>query len=141
MCRRRRLILALALPWWRVGVSGRRRYRFAPRSVPHAGARWPLLLDHDYAARVGRAAAAWSQPEGLCVALLVARGRRGDDALELAADPRAGLSLRVDITDVVPDPDIPGVDLATRAIGQEVSITDKPAFPETRKEVSWPTAR
>jgi len=131
-----RTISGLAVPFGPTARSGGRSWRFAPGSVKWTNtSRVKLLRDHDHSQALGKAIALTETPDGLMATFRVARGKAGDEALELAADGVLdGLSVGVDFTEdgFAADPTDRSVSLVRSAALREVSLTAMPAFDDSR---------
>ena len=124
-------VTGLVVPWGVVGTVHGRRLRFAPGSLgPVSGGR--LLVDHDNSQMVGRSVAAWSAPVGLWARFQL-RPVSAVRVVALVRDGRrAGLSVGVDITEWVPDPEQAEVDLVLAATWSETSLVAVPALAGAR---------
>jgi len=130
-----RTIRGLALPYGEIASKFGERYRFAKGSLTWSDpvSRVKLLRDHDFTKPMGKATALSDGDAGLEVSFAVGAGADRDAVLADAADGILdGLSVGVDITDLVADPDNEGVYLVTAATLREVSITPMPAFDSAR---------
>jgi hypothetical protein len=105
-----RTVEGIVVPYGRVALTRFRRYRFAPGALccDHAGVH-RLLREHSYSLRLGRMVYHENRPDGAFARYLVDRGRRGDEALELAAAGWLWPSVGVDVVESVPDPEHRGV--------------------------------
>lgn len=131
-----RTVTGLAVPWGQVARSDGRRWRFERGSVKWSDTgRVKLLRDHDHSQALGKAIALNDTPAGLVASFKVARGKAGDEALQLAADGVLdGLSIGIDFHDggTIPDPQNRGVNLVQSAALREVSLTAVPSFDDSR---------
>lgn len=124
-----RTVEGVVVPYNSVARTRARRYRFAPGSLRYNDVSdIRLLREHCYSLRLGRMTHHEEQPYGTVDRYLVDRGRRGDEALDLALNGQLGFSVGVDVEDGVPDPEHPGVTLVLRAFWRETSLTESPAF-------------
>lgn len=130
-----RTIRGVALPYGEIAAKGGDRYRFAKGALTWSAepSRVKLLRDHDFTQPMGKATNLVDGEAGLEATFSVGAGPERDAVLADAADRILdGLSVGVDITDLVADPDNEGVYLVTAGVLREVSITAMPAFDSAR---------
>lgn len=137
--RENRVIEGVALPYGQVADKGGMRFAFEPGALQWDAdnpGRVKLLRDHDYTQPLGAAVQLRDTAEGMLTRFKVARGRAGDEALELAEDGVLdGLSVGVDFdvaADTRPDPKDRSVQRVGRADLREVSLTAMPSFDDAR---------
>jgi hypothetical protein len=134
----RRIISGIVVPWGKVARNVGMLWRFAERSL-----RWgpdtkrvKLNLHHDRARSIGYAARLHNTVDGLEATFKIARGKEGDEALQLAEDHVLdGFSIEVPFDDGFKfqrDPNDPDVRLVTQGRLAYVSLTPDPAFEDAR---------
>ncbi len=132
----RRVIEGVIVPYGEVGVKGAAAFRFRRGALQWGEvARVKLLRDHDVRRAVGVTTSLEDSPEGLRAVFRVARGREGDEVLDLAEDGVLdGLSVGVDFgdEDTTADPRDRRVLVVGRADLREVSLTAMPSFDNAR---------
>lgn len=137
--RENRIIEGLALPYNRVAEQGGIKFQFEPGALQWDAdnpGRVKLLRDHDYTQPLGRAIQLRDTPDGVLARFKVARGRAGDEALELAEDGVLdGFSVGVDFDprkDARPDARDRTIQRVRRADWRETSLTAMPSFDDAR---------